>query len=674
VTILGTAPSRTAGRSVGRRIAAACACLLGAVAVSVLAVGATPADAATTPAPQCPPDCGSVVAGDPLLAPYVTSNPGVGWLALPSANVQPYVETLKHNLSSSGAKGAVNVVAGRWVWVTGRYGLLIDLVSGSLSALHVASPARNAADLCAASRGEPSSQLVSIRGVPGSVSGLCALPPGSAGQIATVIAFHRANVAVLMEMTSKSKTPIDVREATLVAQRQYRTLPVGGVLVSNGFDLDLVVLWLVLLAALVLGVIAFARRKNGWRAPLDAAVVALRRRRLALGVSLVAVIGALTFSMVDSSLLHGSGQWFESSYNDFWRNWADSAFLTYGGGYAHIYQLDQTLETAPAIQVVMAPIARLAWGLSFPNPNVVLYPQAYWVAGPLLLALMVFPIAAADRWLEYMGVTDWQRRLVVLGTMGITLPPIVLFGHAEDLVALGAMLYGLVAAMEQRNRAAGWWLGVALAFQFFAILAVPIALVLLKRRAWLGAVVPMVLVPAAFLVVPLVADFSGTAHQLVHQGVYDDLGYISPTWRLDPGVGAFVRGLIVLAAVPAALVLRRVLPRSPQDAANLIIWVVGILFTLRVLEPELVPYFLAPALALLPLSAARRSWWRLGAACLVAVWLNWWVHFAVEARWSFWLLLIGQIAVLGWLGWPRVVRDVGPPPSRSALRQPAVAR
>ena len=182
-----------------------------------------------------------------------------------------------------------------------------------------------------------------------------------------MIAFHRANVAVLMEMTSKSKTPIDGREATLVAQRQYRALPAGGVLVSSGFDLDLVVLWLVLLAALVFGVIVFARRKNGWRVPLDSAVAALRRRKLAVGVSLVAVIGALTFSMVDSSLLHGSGQWFESSYNDFWRNWADSAFLTSGGGYAHIYQLDHTLETAPAIQVVMAPIARLAWGLPSPT-------------------------------------------------------------------------------------------------------------------------------------------------------------------------------------------------------------------------------------------------------------------------------------------------------------------
>ena len=73
--------------------------------------------------------------------------------------------------------------------------------------------------------------------------------------------------------------------------------------------------------------------------------------------------------------------------------------------------------------------------------------------------------------------------------MGVTLPPIALFWpHPEDLVALGAvqMLYGLAAAMDDRPRAAGWWLGTALAFQFFAVLAVPLALLLIPR---LGAVV-----------------------------------------------------------------------------------------------------------------------------------------------------------------------------------------
>ncbi len=64
--------------------------------------------------------------------------------------------------------------------------------------------------------------------------------------------------------------------------------------------------------------------------------------------------------------------------------------------------------------------------------------------------------------------------------MAITLPPIPLSGHPEDLIALGAMLYGIAAAFEERPRATGWWLGVALAFQPFAFLAIPIAFIFLN--------------------------------------------------------------------------------------------------------------------------------------------------------------------------------------------------
>jgi hypothetical protein len=207
--------------------------------------------------------------------------------------------------------------------------------------------------------------------------------------------------------------------------------------------------------------------------------------------------------------------------------------------------------------------------------------------------------------------------------------------------------------MEDRPRAAGWWLGAALAFQFFAVLAVPLALVLIARRRWWTAVVPMVAVPALFMIVPLLAEPAATLHQLLHQTVYDDAGYITPTWNADPGVAAVLRAAIALASVPAALILARRLPGERQVRANLLLWTLGVLFALRVLEPELVPYFLAPTLALLPISAGRWAWWRLVATGAVAVWLNWWVHVAVQAHWSLWLLLIGQLVVLGWLGWPR---------------------
>jgi hypothetical protein len=243
--------------------------------------------------------------------------------------------------------------------------------------------------------------------------------------------------------------------------------------------------------------------------------------------------------------------------------------------------------------------------------------------------------------------------------MAITLPPIVLDGHPEDLIALGAMLYGLIAALEGRNRAVGWWLGVAMAFQFFAFLAVPMALIFLKRRQWLGAIVPMIVVPLSVLVIPLVTEPSATVRQLVHQRVFYDFGYISPTWNLSPGVGAYIRAAVVLVALPAAVILARFLPRPRAEAANLAVWTLGLLFALRVFEPELVPYFMGPVLALLPLSAARGPWWRLVATGVLAIWLNWWVHIAVHGRWSLWLLLIAQLAVLAWLAWPAGLRNSG---------------
>src|SRR6202044_702420 len=100
------------------------------LALSVVGIGAPPAGASSAPVPRCPPDCGSVVAGDPLLVPYVTVNPGPGWLALPAADEQTYVATMKQHVGrDAGSKVPANVVAGRWTWITGGYSLLIVLVS-----------------------------------------------------------------------------------------------------------------------------------------------------------------------------------------------------------------------------------------------------------------------------------------------------------------------------------------------------------------------------------------------------------------------------------------------------------------------------------------------------------------------------------------------------------------
>jgi hypothetical protein len=620
------------------------------------AAAGTPVKAATARVPQCPPDCGAVAAGDPLLVGFMTANPGVGWQAFPAADSQSYVNTLRRNSNRlAGRTVSTNFAAARWKSVTGGYSLLITLVSStSLAKVRLQSPLGDAVDLCSSAGGVPTGSPTRIPGIPGSVSGSCEFQPHSTDKGAAVAAFIRGNVAVLIEISSRTKADLDHLITVPAVHQQYAAIPPGGVPISSGgVDIGWVLIWLCILAALGVGVVACARRRGSWRGPFVAVAEAFGHRRVALGVSVLAVIGAMAFSMLDSTVMRGFGEWWGvATFGDFWRNWADAAYMTFSGGYGHVYVLDRTLETAPALQVITAPIARLAFDLPFPYPSPVLYPTAYWVAGPLFFGGMALPICACDRWLNIMGVTDIRRRLTVLGAMAITLSPIPLSGHPEDLIALGAMLYGIAAALEERPRATGWWLGVALAFQPFAFLAIPMSFIFLKRRQWLTALGPIIAVPLAFLVVPAIADPSATVPQLLHQQVYDVFGYISPTWNLDPGVAAYIRSAVALVAIPAAIVLARFLPKSRRQGTALVVWTVALLFAFRVAEPELFPYFLAPTLALAPISAARLPWWRLVSVCALAVWLTWWLHVAVQAKWSLWLILVAQLCLFGWLAFP----------------------
>ncbi len=98
-------------------VLAASVCLTGTMLplAVVFAATASPASAATTGVPRCPPDCGAVAAGDPLLVPFMTANPGVDWQAFPAADSQSYVNSLRRNVRRlAGTSASTNVAAARW--------------------------------------------------------------------------------------------------------------------------------------------------------------------------------------------------------------------------------------------------------------------------------------------------------------------------------------------------------------------------------------------------------------------------------------------------------------------------------------------------------------------------------------------------------------------------------
>ena len=143
------------------------------------------------------------------------------------------------------------------------------------------------------------------------MAGTCAFRPSSQVKGAAVAAFIRGNVAVLIEISSRSKADVDPRITVPAAHQQYAALPSGGVPVSSGgVDVEWIVFWLCILAALAFGIVACARRRGSWRGPFAAVAEAFGRRKVALGVSVVAVVGAMAFSMLDSTIMRGFGEWY----------------------------------------------------------------------------------------------------------------------------------------------------------------------------------------------------------------------------------------------------------------------------------------------------------------------------------------------------------------------------
>ena len=137
--------------------------------------------------------------------------------------------------------------------------------------------------------------------------------------------------------------------------------------------------------------------------------------------------------------------------------------------------------------------------------------------------------------------------------------------------------------------------------------------------------------------------------------------------ELLPGVAAYVRAGVALIAIPAALILARFVPPSRRQGAAVVVWTLALLFSFRVFEPELFPYFMAPTLALFPIGAARLPWWRLVSVSVLTVWITYWLHVAIRAEWSLWLILVAQLCLLGGLSFPgRQLRPSTEPPPAAA--------
>src|ERR1700761_6803473 len=206
------------------------------------------------------------------------------------------------------------------------------------------------------------------------------------------------------------------------------------------------------------------------------------RRRM---FPLIASVGLIVVGMFTTTLgptMLGRAEW--ALPYDLWGTLIATTRLAHGniGG---IYAPGTGLISLPGAAVILLPCAALisALGLSLniPGPQN-LHPPVWLLAGPYQIALCCVTLCAADALAEQLGVRFWKRGLLAAASAGILWSVSARWGHPEDAVAVGLLLYAVLAQSRARLGLAGWLAGAAVCVQPLVLLALPVLLALLPWR------------------------------------------------------------------------------------------------------------------------------------------------------------------------------------------------
>ncbi len=171
-------------------------------------------------------------------------------------------------------------------------------------------------------------------------------------------------------------------------------------------------------------------------------------------------------------------------------------------------------------------------------------------------------------------------------------------------------------------RRAAWLLGVAIACQPLALLAVAPVVARFGWRDLRGAVLPLAL-PTTIVILPeLIVSRARTLHAVVDQPYFPPGESSTPFAHFARalGHGMYSGGTLRLVATVAAVALGYALCRRRHDLPTVVL-AMSLAFTLRVvLESELLGFYFFPVVAIsLLLTLRSRSWSPFGACAALAI-------------------------------------------------------
>jgi hypothetical protein len=328
------------------------------------------------------------------------------------------------------------------------------------------------------------------------------------------------------------------------------------------------------------------------------------------------VVGPLYVIAYGTLRLHGL--WITSS--DMWVIARSAAAITHGQ-FSHVYAPGAAMASPPALEFVQAPLVALgaAMGLHPLQPNTLQAPYLWTILGPANILLGSTALFAVDAVARRWNLSDGRRLALALACALWVGNVVVFWGHPEDCLAVALAIWGALAmdrGDEQGLHRAGWLVGLAIAFQPLALLAVLPVFARCRRGDLPGLALRLALPSLVVLVPPLIAAPSWTLSVLVHQPSYPTVVSSTPFSSLAPSLGHTIAGgartvsggpmrllSTLLGMVLAFAVCRRRYTLVP------VLSMMAVAFALRVLlETELVGYYFVPLALLCLLLAGRRGW------------------------------------------------------------------
>ncbi|MGH9047233.1 MAG: hypothetical protein ACRDVW_07960 [Acidimicrobiales bacterium] len=391
-----------------------------------------------------------------------------------------------------------------------------------------------------------------------------------------------------------------------------------------------------------------------------------RRRAVPLTMIVVLVGATMAYTTGWGPVVRHHSYWIAPG--DLWGTFHTAQYVAWGD-IGDVYNSGSGLVSLPGISVLLAPAALIInhLGLSISFPYEIAHPSAWWVLGPYETALGAIVLVPLDTLAEHLGVSGRSRIWCSIFGAIVLFPVLGIWGHPEDSVALAFAIWGLLAALRHRWRAAGWLFGAALVMQPLVVLMAPVVVAMAPRREWPKLALRGALPSLALVAIPLAQAWRQTTTALFKQPNYPSVDHPTPWLSLAPVLTKVHRvkvqhifqvthpngstgfkvtishtlgGLAVAAgpgrliAIGLAVVIGVYAARRRPSMAE-VVWLCCLALSLRcVFESVMDPYYLWPPIALaLPL--VMRSHWRTVASVVGVAAMTWW-SYKFLGPWQWW--------------------------------------